>query len=74
MSSTQTMRGPNRASMIYTDDPSGLTFEWSGGAYIDVDGFDCISVWDYESDTPSIPATLTAFEARCVEYVTEGDR
>lgn len=52
----------------------GLTFAWSGGAYIDVDAIDCIGVWDYATDKPTISRTLDAFEARCVEYAREALR
>jgi len=35
---------------------------------------DCVNVWDHEANAPTIPRTLDAFEARCVEYAQEVER
>jgi hypothetical protein len=73
MSSTQATPGYGRACMTYADEASGVRFVWHGGAYIDVDGMDCINVWNYERDVPTIPRTLEAFEARCRDWIAAAD-
>lgn len=30
---------------------------------------DCLNVWDHVTETPTIPRSLEAFEARCAEYM-----
>jgi hypothetical protein len=66
-----------------------VEFVWHGGAYIDVGStqamgspgingddfhaYDCINVWDYATDGPTIERSLEAFEARCQEYMEGGD-
>jgi hypothetical protein len=65
----------------------GTEFVWHGGAYIDVGStqamgspgingddfhaYDCINVWDYATDEPTIERSLEAFEQRCREYVED---
>lgn len=78
MSSIETTRATGRASMTYTDETTGLTFAWSGGAYIDVTppGYDaptdCVNVYDYAAGQPTI-ATLSEFETTCVEWIAEAE-
>ena len=50
MSSTKATATPSaRAVFSYTDDVSGLVFEWHGGAYIEV-GYVATERGDYERD------------------------
>ena len=52
----------------------GYSFEWSGGAYIEIftEGssvpFDVYNVWNYLTDEPIIERTASAF----IQYVDEG--
>jgi hypothetical protein len=66
------------AMFTYTDPDMEVTFQWHGGAYIDIghlqaDGefiaHECINVWDYATDTPTIARTLDAFEHECREWL-----
>jgi len=66
---------------------SGTVARWHGGAYIDLGhitpmgeagidnddfhAFDVINVWDYATDTPTIPRTLDAFKARVDERLAD---
>ncbi|MEJ7786175.1 MAG: hypothetical protein WKF96_15320 [Solirubrobacteraceae bacterium] len=55
----------------------GITYKWGTGEYVELHAeaeaapFDLFNVWDYSAGAPSIPRTLDAFEARCVEYASE---
>lgn len=81
------------AMFTYTDEDTGLVFQWHGGAYIDVGvlatehnvirnnlgqpahdpgeliAHECINVWDYASDEPTIDRSLYAFEQRCRDWL-----
>ena len=67
-----------RVTMVYAAD-AGYSFTWYCGPYIDVSvhciegGYgptcDVVNVWDYEADTPRIPATQEAFRAECDAYI-----
>jgi hypothetical protein len=77
----------NGAKFTYTDEASGVEFQWHGGAYIDIGStyamgeagvngddfhaYDVINVWDYEKDEPRIPRTLDAFQERCNEWLQD---
>lgn len=51
------------------------TAVYHGGAYIDVHwggrAIDCINVWDYATDTPTIPNTRGAVRAELADWVAE---
>lgn len=63
--------------MQYEHTDTGIVARWRGGAYIDlyVKGqpapFDCINVWDDETDTPKIPRTARALAKRVDEWVAD---
>lgn len=65
------------AHFTYTDEDTEITFVWHGGAYIDVghghgedfQAVECINVWDYATDEPTISRTLDAFERECREWL-----
>ena len=72
-------------NLVMSYDAGGISFRWHGGPYIDLFSsaydravsflggeaipFDVINVWDYETGTPRIPATLEAFRDRCEDYL-----
>lgn len=51
-----------------------ITGRYGGGAYIDLHfgdspaAFDCINVWDYAKDEPTIPAQSSAVKAKMKEW------
>jgi len=57
------------------------TYVWHGGAYIDIHGqedvectgrtFDCINVWDYATDVPTIARTEEGMREAIDEYEAE---
>jgi len=54
----------------------GFEFRWHGGAYVDVSyceapdsAFDCINVWDYETNTCQI--TLDLLPEVAMEWISE---
>lgn len=61
------------AKMIY--ETEGLRFTWEGGAYIDIgpegtdSALDCINVWDYAEDKPTI--TFDKLEETCNEWLRD---
>ena len=69
------------ARMEYTNEDLGIVARWHGGAYIDVystqwDGglsapFACVNVWNYATDTPTIPATLAGLTAAVDSWIAE---
>lgn len=52
-----------------------ITGRYHGGAYIDLsmngsaEAFDCINVWDYATNKPTIPLTLAAVRAEIREWI-----
>jgi len=69
------------AFMQYEHEPTGTIARWHGGAYIEL-GYidergefiagDVINVWNYETDQPRIPRTLTALEVKVNDRLAEG--
>lgn len=73
------------AVITYTDEGTGITFRWDGGAYIDVlvntcEAMDVINVWDDEQDRSRFELEavgkarpfryiLEAFEQACEQYL-----
>lgn len=61
--------------MEYEHTDTGIVARWSGGAYVDLyikgqpTPLDCINVWDYATDTPTIPTTARALAERVDEWV-----
>ena len=63
--------------MTYEHANTGIVARWHGGAYIDLymkgqpAPFDCINVWDYETDTPRIPRTACGLADRVNAWITD---
>ena len=64
-------------SLFHIDPRSGLTFEWSGGAYVDIYAtgvevpFEVINVYDYAAGKPSIPFTAEALKDAADTWLVE---
>jgi len=55
------------------------TARYHGGAYIDIFhaewpsyALDCINVWDYVTDTPTIPFTAEAVHGKLLGWIADG--
>lgn len=63
--------------LTYIDPRSGITFEWSGGAYVDIYAtgadapFEVLNVYDYRAGRPAIPFTVEALSCAAQEWLTE---
>lgn len=68
------------ARMEYKPNGAEIVARWHGGAYIDIYStaaelagapFACVNVWNYATDTPTIPATLAGLTAAVDSWVAE---
>lgn len=57
----QTITDPETGDEYYKFATNGFVFVWHGGPYVDIfpadlpdNAFDCINVWDYEKNEPTI--------------------
>jgi hypothetical protein len=65
----------NARIVIESDYDGDVTYEWHGGAYINVSigerAIDVINVWDYVDDKPVIPFTVKAMMRTVKKYDKE---
>lgn len=72
----QTLTDPDTGDQYYKLASNGFIFTWHGGAYVDIaigdvpdQAFDCINVWDYETNKATI--TTDNLIAVAQEWLTD---